>query len=92
MRELDDFRRDYRIRGVHHLVRRAWTTAGGTGKPPEDLVLAFALNFSAFTTQALMVDFDRTPAEIGALTADILKMRLRHALEGRDVNRPSSPT
>jgi len=92
MQELDGLRRDYRIRGVHHLVGLAWTTGGGTGKPPEDLVLSFALNFSAFTTQALMVDFDRTPAEIGALTADILKMRLRHALEAHDVNRPSGST
>ena len=40
------------------------------GEPPEDLVLAFALNFSAFTTQALMVDFDQTPSQIGVLTAD----------------------
>ena len=38
--------------------------------------LAFALNFSAFTTKALMVDFDRTPAQIGALTAEILKVML----------------
>ena len=42
MKELDGFRRDYRIRGVNHLVGLAWTTAGGTGKPPKDLVLAFA--------------------------------------------------
>ena len=59
----------------------AWTTAGGTGEPPEDLVLAFALNFSAFTTQALMVDFDQTPSQIGALTADLLKMLLGQAVE-----------
>jgi AcrR family transcriptional regulator len=81
LQELDNFRRDYRIRGVRHLVGLAWTTAGGTGAPPEDLALTFALNFSAFTTQALMVDFDRTPSQIGALTADLLKMRLRQAVE-----------
>jgi hypothetical protein len=47
------------------------------------LALAFALNFSAFTTQALMVDFDQTPAQIGALTADIFKALLRGAVEAQ---------
>jgi hypothetical protein len=45
--------------------------------------LAFALYLSAFATQALMVDFDQTPAEIGALTADILKMLLRRAVQAQ---------
>jgi len=44
-------------------------------------MLAFALNFSAFTTQALMVDFDQTPAQIGVLTADILTTLLRRSVE-----------
>lgn len=74
--EVDALRRDYRVRGVSYLVNLAWETAGGKGEPPEDLVSAFALNFSAFTTHALMVDFDQSPAQIGALTADILKMLL----------------
>jgi AcrR family transcriptional regulator len=81
--ELDGVRRDYRIRGVRYLVGLAWQTAGGVGEPPEDLVLAFALNFSAFTTQALMIDFDRSPPQIGALTADLLKMLLRKAVAER---------
>ena len=46
-------------------------------------MLAFALNFSAFTTQALMVDFDQTPAQIGVLTAQILKMLLWRAVEAQ---------
>jgi len=79
--ELDAYRREYRIRGVEHLVRTAWRTAGGTGEPPENLSMAFALVFSAFTTQALMVDFDRTPQQIGALTADVLKMLLQRAID-----------
>lgn len=81
--ELDAFRREYRVRGVKHLVNLAWRTAGANGDPPEDLVLAFALNFSAFTTQALMVDFDQTPSQIGVLTADILKLLLRQAVDAR---------
>jgi len=81
--ELDAFRREYRVRGVTYLVNLAWKTAGASGDPPEDLVLAFALNFSAFTTQALMVDFDQTPSQIGVLTAEILKMLLRRAVDSR---------
>ena len=81
--EVDALRREYRLRGMQYLASLAWRTAGGTGEPPEDLVLAFALNFSAFTTQALMVDFDQTPAQIGALTADILKVLLRSAVEAQ---------
>jgi len=57
--------------------------AGGTGEPPEDLVLAFALYLSAFATQALMVDFDQTPVQVGALTADILKMLLWRAVDAQ---------
>jgi hypothetical protein len=77
--ELEGVRRDYRVRGVRHLVDLAWQSAGGIDEPPE--VLAFALNFSAFTTQALMIDFDRTPSQIGALTAELLKMLLRRAVD-----------
>ena len=44
-------------------------------------MLAFALNFSAFTTQALMIDFDQTPAQIGVLTAQLLRTILRNAVD-----------
>jgi len=81
--EMDAQRRDFRVRGMQTLVKVVWRMAGGTGEPPEDLVLAFALNLSAFATQALMVDFDQTPAQIGALTADILKMLLWRAIEAQ---------
>ena len=77
---VDALRRDYRLRGMKYLVKLVWLTAGGVGEPPEELELAFALNLSVFTTQALMVDFNQTPAQIGALTADILKMLLRRAI------------
>jgi len=71
----------YRLRGMHYMAALAWRSAGGVGEPSEDLMLAFALHLSAHTTQALMVDFDRTPAQIGALTADILKVLLHRAVE-----------
>ncbi len=75
--KVDALRRESRIRRVCYLVTLAWQRAGGIGDPPKDLMLAFALLFSAFTTQALMVDFDQTPAQIGVLTADVLKELLR---------------
>ena len=66
---------------MHYLVTTAWQAAGGTGEPPERLVLAFALNFSSFATQALLKDYDQTPAQIAALTADNLKVLLRSAID-----------
>lgn len=81
--EMDAQRRDVRVRGMQALAEVVWRMAGGKGEPPDDLVLAFALYLSAFATQALMIDFDQTPTEIGALTADILKMLLWRAIEAQ---------
>ena len=80
MSEVAELRRKYRLQGVGYLAALAWNSAGGTGAPPEEVVLAFALNLSAFTTQALMIDFDRNPAEVGVLTADILKAFVHRAV------------
>jgi AcrR family transcriptional regulator len=80
LEEVAALRREARLKGVRYIATVAWHTAGGTGDPPEDLESAFALTFSAFTTQALMIDFDRTPNQIGALTADILRTLLRRAV------------
>jgi len=79
--EIAALRRDYRLRGMSYLVNLVWRTAGGTGDPPADLVMAFALNLSAFTTHALMIDFDQTPEQIGTLTADVLKALLRRSVK-----------
>ncbi len=81
--EVDALRHESRTRGIQFLASLAWRKAGGTGEPPQDLVLAFALNFSAFTTQALMIDFDQSPAQIGALTAEIVKVLLRSAVQAQ---------
>jgi AcrR family transcriptional regulator len=80
--EVDALRHEYRLR-AGSLLNLVWETAGGLGEPPEALALAFALTFSAFTTHALMVDFDQTPAQIGALTADIFKTLLRRAVDAQ---------
>jgi hypothetical protein len=90
--EMDAQRRDVRVRGMQALVKVVWRMAGGTGEPPEDLVLAFALNLSAFTTQAFMVDFELTPAQIGTLTADTLKMLLWRAIEAQGSVRGNDAT
>jgi AcrR family transcriptional regulator len=81
--EVDSLRRESRTRGVLYLATLAWEKAGGRGDLPEDVLLAFALYFSAFTTQALMIDFDQSPAEIGALTAEIVKVLLKRAVEAQ---------
>ncbi len=92
--ELAALRREFRLQGVGYLAALAWGTAGGVGEPPKEVVLAFALNLSAFTTQALMIDFDRTPTEVGVLTADILKAFVARAVEeqrsSRDVDAPDA--
>jgi AcrR family transcriptional regulator len=81
--KLDALRGDYRRRGIAYVVATAWRSSGGVGDPPEDLTMAFAVVLSAFSTQALMIDFDRTPAQAGALAAEILKTVLRDALEAQ---------
>jgi len=81
--EVDALRRQSRTQGVQFLASLAWRKVGGVGEPPEDLMLAFALNLSGFATQALMVDFDQTPAQIGKLIADILKLLLYRAVEAQ---------
>jgi len=82
-REVAALRGEYRRRGIGYLTRVAWRAAGGTGEPPDDLVSAFALLFSGFTTHALIVDFDRTTEQIGTLSADILKVFLSRSVEAQ---------
>ena len=89
--EIDALRHKSRVRGVRYLVAVAWKAAGGRDEAPEALALAFALNFSAFATQALMVDFDQTPARIGALTADIVKLLLHRAVAAQCSGHSGSP-
>ncbi len=92
MAEVAELRRKYRLQGVGYLAALAWSSAGGTGAPPEEVVLAFALNLSAFTTQALMIDFDRNPAEVGVLTADILKAFVHRAVAAQHLPPPDATT
>lgn len=79
--EVAALRRQFRLQGVQYLTTLVWKTAGGRGEPPEDLVLTFALHLSAFATQALMIDFDQTPAEVGVLSAGILRTAVLRAVQ-----------
>ena len=81
--EVAALRRRSRRSGVRHLATITWRAAGGDGDPPEELVSAFGLTFSAFATQALMIDFDQTPIQVGELTSEILKLVLGHALSAQ---------
>jgi AcrR family transcriptional regulator len=92
LRDVNAMRRESRVQGVQYLANLAWRAAGGAGEPPQDVVLAFALNFSAFATQALMVDFDQDPAHIGALTASILKALIKVAVQQQRERQESEPS
>jgi len=92
LHEVDALRHEYRVRGVRYLVELAWRTAGGVGAPPEDLTLVFAIHLSGFATHALMTDFDQTPAQIGKLSAEILRMALARALDARRTTLLLPPT
>ena len=78
--EVAELSRAYRQLGMRYMAGVAWRSAGGIGEPPEALMLAFALHLSAHATQALMVDFDLTPAEVGALVAGTLRVLLWRAV------------
>jgi AcrR family transcriptional regulator len=83
LQEVMELRRQYCTRGIGYLAATVWAAAGGSGDPPEDLVMAFAVNLSVFTTQALMIDFNRTPEEIGSLIGRVLTSVLHHAVEAQ---------
>jgi AcrR family transcriptional regulator len=74
-------RLDYRRNAIQHVVAVAWQAAGGMGPAPHWLVSVFTVNLSAFTTQTLRTDRDQTPAQVGALTAHVLKVLLRYAVD-----------
>ncbi len=78
--ELIALRSEFRDRAVRYLASCAWLAAGGADEPPETLVLGFAINLSVFTTKSLMLDSQRTPTEIGVLTANLLKWLLEYSV------------
>ena len=61
----------------------AWDAAGGRGEPPQDLLWAFALHFSTFTTHSLMIDFDLSPNEVAGVTSSTLQTLLAKAIDAQ---------
>ena len=68
---------------MHLWVDLIWKEGPVARGPRRTWSWASRSNLSVFTTQALIVDFDRDPDQIGALTAEILKMLLGQALEAQ---------
>lgn len=79
--EISTQRRAARRAFVDDVTRTAWKLAGGRRHPPAWLADAFAVHLSAFTTQSLSGDFDRSPEEVAEVGARVLSAALRTALD-----------
>jgi len=82
-----DRRRDGRLALVRSFSASCWRKFGGEGKPPAWLVDVFAVQLSAFATQALVLDFERTPEQSGKLAARVLRSMIAEALRERGKGR-----
>jgi len=79
---------EFRREAIRHFTTIAWQAAGGKGQAPDSLASAFTVQLSPFTTQTLMVERDQTPAQVAALSADVLKMLLQRAVEAQSRVQP----
>jgi AcrR family transcriptional regulator len=80
-------RRQARNRWAAGVTRALWRARGGRGTPPAWLTDAVAVHLSAFTTQSLAVDFDRSPDDVARVSARVIDAALTAALAER--HRPS---
>jgi AcrR family transcriptional regulator len=80
--EVSALRRAARAELVRRFSDAAWTATGASGEPPAWLVDTVAVLLSAFATEALVGDFDRTPAEAGHVAARALEHALAAASRG----------
>jgi AcrR family transcriptional regulator len=71
---------DFRRHAIQHFTKIAWQAAGGKGQAPDSLASAFTVQLSPFTTITLMLERDQTPAQVAALSADVLKTFLQRAV------------
>jgi AcrR family transcriptional regulator len=76
-------RHEGRLWLVRWFSGEAWKAFGGEGKPPSWLVDACAVQLSAFATQALVIDFRRTPEQSGRLAAKVLRALIAEGLRER---------
>jgi AcrR family transcriptional regulator len=72
--------RDSRNRFAASVTDLLWRARGGTGRPPEWLVDAVAVQLSGFTTQSLAGDLGRSPDEVAELSAQVVEAALGSAL------------
>jgi hypothetical protein len=86
--EIIDAQVDFRRKAVQHFTTIAWQAAGGRGQAPDSLASAFTVQLSPFTTQTLMVERDQTPAQVSALSADVLKTLLQRAVDVQNRTQP----
>jgi AcrR family transcriptional regulator len=76
-------RRQARNRWAAGVTKVLWRARGGRGKPPTWLTDAVAVHLSAFTTQSLAVDFDRSPDDVARVSARVIDAALTAALAER---------
>lgn len=77
----------YRRKAFEHFAITAWHAAGGEGPAPDSLTSAFTVQLSPFTAEVLMVDRDMALDQVGALTAEVLRVLLRWAIEEQQSQR-----
>jgi AcrR family transcriptional regulator len=86
--EIIDAQVDFRRQAIQHFTTIAWQAAGGKGQAPDSLASAFTVQLSPFTTKTLMVEHDQTPAQVAALSTDVLKTLLQRAVDEQNRAQP----
>ena len=86
--EIIDAQVEFRRHAIQHFTTIAWQAAGGKGQAPDSLASAFIVQLSPFTTKTLMVERDQTPAQVAALSADVLKILLQRAVDEQNRAQP----
>lgn len=76
-------RREARRQFALRVTRTIWAARGGPGEPPTWVADTVAVHLSGFTLQSLAGDFDRTPAEVAAVSTRVIDAALSAALSDR---------
>ena len=72
--------RDSRNRFAVTVTDLMWRARGGSGRPPQWLVDAVAVQLSGFTTQSLGGDLGRSPDEVARVCARVIEAAMEAAL------------
>src|SRR3984957_271427 len=72
--------RDSRNRFAATVTELLWQVRGGSGRPPQWLADAIAIQLSGFTTQSLAADLGRSPSEVAQVSARVIEAALAAAL------------